>query len=116
VGLVAGSVPERADYIWHPSVERMVASAARELDPRHLAGVLLTGMGNDGAPAMTELQRQGGKTIAESEETAIIFGMPAELIALGGAEVVLPCDRIAHQLIEWVGQGGHEHGTDQANT
>jgi two-component system chemotaxis response regulator CheB len=114
VGLVAASVPEQADYIWHPSVERMVSSAAQQLEPRQLVGVLLTGMGNDGARALTELHRRGGRTIAESEETAVIFGMPAELIALGGAEVVLPNQRIAGQLMEWLDQGGHADGTHQA--
>jgi two-component system chemotaxis response regulator CheB len=108
VGPVATTIPERSDLIWHPSVERMVSTAAAALDPRQLVGVMLTGMGNDGAAAMTAMHAQGGRTVAESEDTAIIFGMPGELIAMGGAEAILPNQRIANQLVEWVGHGGHD--------
>jgi two-component system chemotaxis response regulator CheB len=52
---------------------------------------------------MKELHDQGGRTIAESEETAIIFGMPHELIERGGANVVLPCQAVASQLVTWAG-------------
>jgi two-component system chemotaxis response regulator CheB len=51
---------------------------------------------------MTELKRQGGRTIAESEATAVVFGMPQELIERGGASLVLPCHDIARQLLSWV--------------
>jgi two-component system chemotaxis response regulator CheB len=71
------------------------------LRPEQLIGVQLTGMGNDGAQAMAELKRRGGRTIAESESTAVVFGMPAELIERGGASLVLPCGDIARQLIQW---------------
>jgi two-component system chemotaxis response regulator CheB len=102
IGPVAVRVPEHEEMLWHPSVDHLVTTAAREMDPKALVGVLLTGMGDDGAKAMTEMHTRGGRTIAESEETAVIFGMPAELIAAGGADVVLPCGAIASQLIKWV--------------
>jgi two-component system chemotaxis response regulator CheB len=51
---------------------------------------------------MTELRRRGGRTIAQNEESCVVFGMPAELIRQGGADVVLPMHRIAGQLIEWL--------------
>jgi two-component system chemotaxis response regulator CheB len=63
---------------------------------------MLTGMGNDGAEAMTELHQRGGRTVAEAESTAVVFGMPGELIKLGGADAVLPSHRIAQQLIGWL--------------
>jgi two-component system chemotaxis response regulator CheB len=63
---------------------------------------MLTGMGNDGSYSFTEIKKQGGRTIAESEESAVVFGMPAELIAMGGATIVLPSNKIADQLIRWV--------------
>jgi two-component system chemotaxis response regulator CheB len=63
-----------------------------------LIGVLMTGMGNDGAEAMTLLQVRGGKTIAEAEETAVVWGMPGELVKLGGADFVVPLPNIAAQL------------------
>ena len=60
------------------------------MEPRALVGVELTGMGDDGAKAMTSLLRAGGRTIAEDASTAIVFGMPGELIRMGGAAKVLP--------------------------
>jgi two-component system chemotaxis response regulator CheB len=63
-----------------------------------LIGILLTGMGNDGAAAMATLRARGGKTIAEAEETAVVWGMPGELAKLDGADWVLPLPRIADHL------------------
>lgn len=96
------ALPAAPGLLWHPSVDRMVESALKVLPPQRLIGVQLTGMGYDGAEQMTRLRCLGGRTIAESEETAVVFGMPAELIKRGGADVVLPCDRIGQQLIDWV--------------
>jgi two-component system chemotaxis response regulator CheB len=62
---------------------------------------MLTGMGDDGAAAMTRLRAGGGRTIAEAEETAVVWGMPGELVKRGGASVVLPVHRIADQLTRW---------------
>ena len=80
----------------------MVDSAMKHLPPQRLVGVMLTGMGNDGAAAMRRLHAAGGKTIAESEETAVVFGMPQELIQMQGASLVLPCHGIAAQLRAWL--------------
>jgi two-component system chemotaxis response regulator CheB len=101
-GLTARSVPASTDYRWHPSVDRLVASALSHcLDPRRLVGVLLTGMGDDGAEEMTRLRELGGRTIAESEATAVVFGMPGDLVRRDGADVVLPVHRIGAQLGAW---------------
>ena len=98
--LVANSI--RSDEsLWHPSADRLVNTAMAAVPPATVVGVLLTGMGNDGATAMTALRRQGGHTIAESESSAVVFGMPAELIRNGGAELVLPSESVARQLIAW---------------
>ncbi len=99
--LIGMSVPSSDKYLWHPSVDRMVQSALDVFDPQKTIGVLLTGMGYDGAEQMARLNKLGGKTIAESEETAAVFGMPKELIERGGADKVLPCYKIADQLIKW---------------
>ncbi|KQT69078.1 MULTISPECIES: protein-glutamate methylesterase/protein-glutamine glutaminase [unclassified Aureimonas] len=98
---VVNVAAEEPSHLWHPSVERLVRTAMRAFDPRRLVAVQLTGMGNDGAQAMAELRQAGGHTIAEHESTAIVYGMPAELVRLGGAEKILPSDRIADQLISW---------------
>jgi two-component system chemotaxis response regulator CheB len=58
----------------------------------------MTGMGDDGAAAMAELRSGGGQTIAEAEETAIVWGMPGELVRAGGATWVLPLQKIAARL------------------
>ena len=60
-----------------------------------LIGVLMTGMGNDGAEAMADLRARGGKTIAEAEETAVVWGMPGELVKPDGADWVVPLPKIA---------------------
>jgi two-component system, chemotaxis family, protein-glutamate methylesterase/glutaminase len=100
--LVVQSVPASDDYRWHPSVDRLVASAHRNLDADRMVCVLLTGMGNDGAAEMAAVKAAGGRTIAESEDTAVVWGMPGELATRGGATVVLPGPSIADQLINWV--------------
>jgi two-component system chemotaxis response regulator CheB len=99
--LHASPRPESPGVLWHPSVEVLVDSAMKHLTPRRLLGVMLTGMGNDGAAAMARLRTAGGRTIAESADTAVVFGMPQELIELGGATLVLPCTTIAAQLRAW---------------
>jgi two-component system chemotaxis response regulator CheB len=101
-GLHAMPVPAQRDYLWHPSVERMVRSALEHHDATRLIGVLMTGMGHDGADAMTELRRRGGRTVAEAESPAVVWGMPGELVKRGGAELVRPVDEIAAAITEWV--------------
>ena len=97
-GLVAMAAPSHADYPWHPSTDRLVRSAMDHVPAERLVGVLMTGMGNDGAAAMTELNAKGGRTIAESEARAVIWGMPGELVKAGGADWVLPLSKIADRL------------------
>jgi two-component system chemotaxis response regulator CheB len=101
-GLYAAPRPESPAVLWHPSVEVMVTSAMKFVSPQRLVGVMLTGMGCDGADAMTRLRAAGGRTIAESADTAVVFGMPKELIDRGGASLVLPCTAIAAQLRQWM--------------
>ncbi|MEU4621489.1 chemotaxis-specific protein-glutamate methyltransferase CheB [Actinoplanes sp. NPDC023801] len=101
-GLIVKSVPAAAEYRWHPSVDRLVASARRYADPQRLVCVLLTGMGDDGATEMAAVKEGGGRTIAESEETAVVWGMPGELTRRGGATLVLPAHEIAEKLADWV--------------
>lgn len=100
--LVVTSKPESSKHLWHPSVDVLVASALDHVPADRLIGVQLTGMGYDGAETMTELKRQGGRTIAESEETAVVFGMPKELISRGGATTILPSGKIANQIDRWL--------------
>jgi two-component system chemotaxis response regulator CheB len=99
-GLVALAVTAEAGYPWHPSVDRLVRSAMESVPASQLIGVLMTGMGNDGAAAMAQLRALGGRTIAEADETAVVWGMPGELVRAGGADDVLPLDDISRRLTE----------------
>jgi len=87
-----------------PSVDMMMSSAAEHYGTRTM-GVVLTGMGNDGKKGMLEIKSKGGYTIAESEETAVVFGMPAEVISAGAADHVLPISEIPMELINIVNRG-----------
>ena len=100
--LVAQPRPESPGHPWHPSADVLVESAMRVLPASQLVGVLMTGMGFDGAQAMAELKARGGRTIAEAESSCVVFGMPSELIQRGGASVVLPSQDVARQLRTWV--------------
>jgi two-component system chemotaxis response regulator CheB len=103
-GIVAMAAPSSADYLWHPSVDRLVASAMAHFGPERLVGVLMTGMGADGAETMRQLHEQGGRTIAEAEESAVVWGMPGALVKLGGASLVTPLERIAADLVALMGK------------
>jgi two-component system chemotaxis response regulator CheB len=88
-----------SEYIWRPSVTKLVESALEILPHKKLCCVQLTGMGNDGASAMAKAYQLGATTIAESEATATVYGMPKELVKLGGASKVLPNYDIAKALL-----------------
>ena len=81
-----------------PSVDYMMKSAA-EIFGSTAMGVVLTGMGNDGKQGVVEIKAKGGYTIAESEASAVVFGMPAEAIKTGAVESVLPVSEIASEIL-----------------
>ena len=99
---MAMPTPANPNYLWHPSVERMVNSAMECYDAARLLGVMLTGMGNDGADAMARLKAAGGRTIAQSEDSAVVWGMPGELVRAGGACEVAAVEEIAGLITEAV--------------
>ena len=82
-----------------PSVEVLFQSAARVVGPNAL-GIMLTGMGADGAKAMKEMRDAGSYNFAQDEASCVVFGMPREAIAAGAAHEVLPLTQIAPRLIE----------------
>jgi two-component system chemotaxis response regulator CheB len=101
-GPVVMAAPSLPEHRWHPSVDRMVDSALQHFPPGGLIGVLMTGMGSDGAETMARLRENGGRTIAEAEESAVVWGMPGELVRRGGAEVVVPLEQIADRIVDMV--------------
>jgi two-component system chemotaxis response regulator CheB len=77
-----------------PSVDVLFRSVAQCVGPNAL-GVLLTGMGEDGAAGLVQMRAAGAFTIAQDEKTSVVWGMPGAAVHLGGADMVLPLDRIA---------------------
>lgn len=94
--------PPLEGSLWVPSVDRLVETALAAVPIKRLRGVQLTGIGNDGAKAMAELHKRGGPTIAESKESSVVFGMPGNLIAMGGATKVLHHHDIANGMVKFL--------------
>lgn len=84
-----------------PSVEVLFNSAAFVVG-RNALGVMLTGMGADGAKAMRAMRDAGSWNVAQDEHSCVVFGMPREAIAHGAAHEVLPLAQIAPRLLEWL--------------
>jgi len=76
-----------------PSVDVLFHSVARYAGPNAI-GVIMTGMGRDGASGLLEMKKAGAKTVAQDEETCVVFGMPKEAIKLGAVDVVAPLQDI----------------------
>ena len=81
-----------------PSVDVLFRSAARSAGGNAM-GILLTGMGDDGAQGLLEMRQAGALTIAEHESTCVVFGMPKEAIARGAAERIVPLPKIADEIV-----------------
>lgn len=88
-----------------PSVDVLFRSASNA-GGKNAIGVILTGMGNDGAAGMMEMRTAGAFTIAQDEESCVVFGMPKEAIAHGGVEEVLPLQNIGKRIISWLSSHG----------
>lgn len=84
-----------------PSCDLLLRSVAQNFGSRGI-GVVLTGMGRDGARGLLDIRRAGGHTIAQDQATSVVFGMPGEAVALNAAELVLPLDDVGAQLARWV--------------
>lgn len=81
-----------------PSVDILFRSTAR-FAGRNAIGVIMTGMGDDGARGLLEMKEAGAETIAQDEASCVVFGMPAEAIKLGGAHHIMPLSRIASEVV-----------------
>ncbi len=82
-----------------PSVDVLFRSVAQAAG-QYAAGVILTGMGDDGAEGLAEMHTAGARTIAQDESTSVVFGMPKEAIALGAVDEVLPLGQIARAILK----------------
>ncbi|MCX8065359.1 MAG: chemotaxis response regulator protein-glutamate methylesterase [Candidatus Hydrogenedentes bacterium] len=82
-----------------PSVDVLFKSAS-QYGGKNVIGVIMTGMGKDGAEGMKMLHDNGAKTIAQDEATCVVFGMPKEAIALNAVDYILPLDKIPEKILE----------------
>jgi two-component system chemotaxis response regulator CheB len=92
---------EPREALHRPSADVAMASAAAIYGP-HLVGVVLTGMGSDGTEGLRAIQKAGGHTLAESEETCVIYGMPKAAVAAGVVSRTVPLDRMAEEILATV--------------
>lgn len=88
-----------------PSIDITFKSVAHHYGPSSI-GILLTGMGADGAEGLLDIHRAGGITIAQDEATSLVFGMPKRAIERGAARCVLPLDRMAEALVRLTAGSG----------
>jgi len=88
-----------------PSVEVLFKSG-QEVSPRNIVGIMLTGMGKDGAQAMADMKKAGSYNICQDEASSVVFGMPREAIALGAADEVVPLNLIAKRLLDYLSKIG----------
>jgi two-component system chemotaxis response regulator CheB len=95
---------------FRPSATFMFESVAATYGPAAV-GVILTGMGRDGAAGLCRLREAGGKAVAQDEETSVVFGMPSMAIKTGAVDEVLPLSRIPGRLMEIV--SGQQHARKQ---
>ena len=96
------------NYRHCPAVDAMFESLATVYGTQAL-GIILTGMGDDGAAGLRAMRDSGGHTIAQDEQSCVVFGMPAAAIARGAAESVLPLSEIAMAMQQSVGYSSHSH-------
>jgi purine-binding chemotaxis protein CheW len=89
-----------------PSVEVLFKSAAKAAGPNAI-GLMLTGMGRDGATAMREMRDAGAFNIAQDEASCVVFGMPKEAIAAGAVHEILPLSQITARVAEKLAEAGH---------
>lgn len=88
-----------------PSVDVLFRSAAQAAG-RNAIGVILTGMGRDGATGMLALHQAGARTLAQDEASCVVFGMPREAIALGGVDEVVPLTQLSERILANLAQMG----------
>ena len=83
-----------------PSVDVMFRSIAENVGPNAI-GVILTGMGKDGALGLQEIRENGGTTIAQDERSSVVWGMPGEAVKIGAVDITLPLSKIPEQILEF---------------
>jgi len=118
-----GNAPARSTYCirldasepvnrHRPSVDRLLQSVAQAAG-RHAIGLVLTGMGKDGAQGLLAMRQAGAMTAAQDEASSVVWGMPREAVHIGAADTVLPLAQVSGWLLEQAGK--HRPGNRQTN-
>jgi len=95
------------DSLHRPSADVLFKSAA-DIYQENILGVVMTGMGDDGTEGARLIRNSGGRILAESEQTCVVYGMPRSVVQAGLADRIVPLDRMADAIIEAVyGQSAH---------
>jgi two-component system chemotaxis response regulator CheB len=89
--------PDHGESLYKPSVD-VLAESARNAFGKNVLGVMLTGMGGDGAAEFTKLHKLGGYNISQDQASCVVYGMPRTLVEAGGADEVLPLDQIGQRI------------------
>ncbi len=89
--------PDHGESLYKPSVD-VLAESARGAFDKNVLGVMLTGMGGDGAAEFTRLHKLGAYTISQDQASCVVYGMPRTLVEAGGADEVLPLDQIGQRV------------------
>jgi len=92
---------DNGEYIYKPSADYLMLSITGVFSGQVL-GVILTGLGNDGTKGMKEIKNRGGRTIAESEDSCVVYGMPKSVVEAGVADKIVKLDAIAGEIINAV--------------
>jgi len=97
-----------------PSVDVLFSSVAETVGSGAI-GIILTGMGSDGAEGMLRMKQAGARNIAQDESTSVVFGMPREAIQRGAVDKVLPLDQIPAAVVEWLEDSNSRPGAGNLN-
>jgi two-component system chemotaxis response regulator CheB len=89
--------PDHGESLYKPSVD-VLAESARGAFDKNVLGVMLTGMGGDGAAELTKLHKLGAYNISQDQASSVVYGMPRTLVEAGGADEVLPLDQIGQRI------------------
>ncbi len=92
---------DKEEFIYRPSVDILMSSVA-ECFPGRTLGVILTGMGTDGAQGCRKIKETGGRVFAQSEDTCVVYGMPKAVVEAGLADKVVPLEEMAGEIINAV--------------
>lgn len=92
---------DREEFIYRPSVDVLMSTVA-ECYPGRTLGVILTGMGSDGAKGCKKIKETGGRVFAQSEDTCVVYGMPRAVVEAGLADKVVPLEEMAGEIINAV--------------